>query len=62
MSKNRLTKLNTNLPRPGTVHQSYEERYINQGTSAGNLWSTRDFSENDPVWVKISKHGSQALL
>ena len=47
--------LNTNLPRPGTIHKSHEERYINQGDS-GNLPSTRDFSENDPVWVKISEH------
>ena len=47
--------LNTNLPRPGTVHQSYDERYINQGAS-GNLSSTRHFSENDPVWVKINEH------
>ena len=47
--------LNNNLPRPGAVHQSCEERYINQGAS-GNLPSTRNFSENDAVWVKISEH------
>ena len=48
--------LNTNLPRPGILHQSYDERYINQSASGGNLPSTRDFSENDPVWIKINKH------
>ena len=47
--------LNTNLPRPGTIDQSYDERYINQSASGGNLPSTRDFSENDPVWVKINE-------
>ena len=30
--------LNANLPRPGTLHKSYEERYINQDDS-GNLSS-----------------------
>ena len=47
--------LNINLPRPGRVHKSYEERYINQDAN-GDLLSTRNFKENDPVWVKISKH------
>ena len=37
------------------VHKLYEDRYINQDDS-GNLPSTRNFVENDPVWVKISKH------
>ena len=47
--------LNTNLPKPGVVHKSYKERYINQDPS-GELPSTRNFQENDPVWVKISEH------
>ena len=47
--------LNTNLPRPNPVHKSYKERYINQDASSG-LLSTRDFKENDPVWVKIREH------
>ena len=47
--------LNANLPRPGTLHRSYEERYINQDDS-GNLSSIRCFKEHDPVWVKISEH------
>ena len=61
MSKNHWIKrffgcmLNTNLPRPTHVHQSYEERYINQDAS-GNLLATRDFKENDPVWVKVNEH------
>ena len=47
--------LNTNLPKPGIIHKSYEERYINKDASGG-LPSTRDFQENDFVWVKISEH------
>ena len=47
--------LNTNLPKPGVIHKSYEERYINQDPS-GEVPSTRNFQENDPVWVKISEH------
>ena len=47
--------LNTNLPKPTTVHKSYEERYINQDSS-GEVPSTRNFQINDPVWVKISEH------
>ena len=37
--------LNMNLPKPGIVHKSYEERYINQDPS-GRLPSTRNFQEN----------------
>ena len=40
--------LNTNLPRPGNILESYDDRYINQ-SAGGNLPPTRDFSENDPV-------------
>ena len=47
--------LNTNLPKPGVIHKSYKERYINQDPS-GEVPSTRNFQENDPVWVKISEH------
>ena len=47
--------LNTNLPKVETVHKLYEDRYINQDDS-GDLPSTRNFVENDPVWVKVSEH------
>ena len=46
--------LNTNLLKPTPIHQSYEERYINQDARSG-LASTRNFKENDP-WVKISEY------
>ena len=47
--------LNTNLPKVEMVHKLYEDRYINQDDS-GDLPSSRNFAENDPVWVKISEH------
>ena len=47
--------LNTNFPRPNLIHPSYEDRFINQDAS-GILPSTRNFEEDDPVWVKINKH------
>ena len=47
--------LNTNLPKAETVHKLYEDRYINQDDS-GDLPSTRNFVEKDPVWVKINEH------
>ena len=52
--------LNTNLPRPTHVHQSYEERYINQNAD-GDVPATRNFQKNDPVWIKINItfHGDQ---
>ena len=47
--------LNTNLPMVEMVHKLYEDRYINQDDS-DDLPSTRNFVENDPVWVKVSEH------
>ena len=47
--------LNTNFPKAEMVHKLYEDRYINQDDSS-NLPSTRNFVENDPVWVKIREH------
>ena len=47
--------LNTNLPKAETVHKLYEDRYIHQDDN-GDLPSTRNFMENDPVWVKVNDH------
>ena len=40
--------LHTNLPKPGTVHAGYEDRYINKEAS-GELPSTRNFGVDDSV-------------
>ena len=45
--------LHTNLPRPGMVHSGYEDRYINKETT-GMVLSTRNFTVQDPVWIKIN--------
>ena len=46
--------LHTNLPKPGVVHAGYEDRYISK-EATGVLPSTRDFTVDDPVWVKLNK-------
>ena len=38
--------LHTNLPKPGVVHEEYENQYINQDTQ-GDIPSTRNFVVND---------------
>ena len=47
--------LHTNLPKPGTVHAGYEDRYINKDDT-GDVPSTRNFTVNDAVWIKISEN------
>ena len=45
--------LHTNLPKPGMIHQDYENRYINQDTQ-GSTPNTHNFGVNDPVWIKLN--------
>ena len=47
--------LYTNLPKPSMVHTGYEDRYINK-EATGAVPSTRNFSVQDPVWIKISEN------
>ena len=47
--------LHTNLPKPGTVHSGYEERYINQ-SATGEMSESRKFKKDDLVWIKLGEN------